>query len=196
MSRGNRGGRRPLPRETKIARGTLRSDRDDPQSLAACDTPIDDAELAAPEWLEPDALAEWRRVVPELRRVLTPRDLTLLAHYCASVGLAVKASKQLKRQGLTTKRANGSVCANPLIAIAKEARAQSLRFAVEFGITPAARTRVNVNDADGDDGDSDPSAAEFLFAKPLPPPAPSLQLVHTTPKANDAASDAAPSTPN
>lgn len=188
----NSGGR-PLPRAIKAARGTLRPDRDG-EADEVVDLPSAEPGITPPpEWLEPDALAEWKRVVPmlEAARVLSVVDYSQLAAYATAHGLAVKASKQLKRQGLTTKRANGSVCANPLIAIAREARAQALRIAIEYGLTPAARTRIrpneeqpNVPEPTGPNDANATAAASFLFAKAPVPVVPPLQLVPTATKAN------------
>lgn len=188
----NSGGR-PLPRAIKAARGTLRPDRDGEEGDQV-DLPAPEAGITPPpEWLEPDALAEWNRVVPmlEAAHVLSVVDYSQLAAYATAHGLAVKATKQLKRQGLTTKRANGSVMANPLIAIAREARAQALRIAIEYGLTPAARTRIRPNEDQPDvpeapdTGDtSSTAAASFLFAKAPVPVQPPLQLVSTATKAN------------
>lgn len=186
----NSGGR-PLPRAIKEARGTLRPDRDGDEAEVV-DLPAPEAGITPPpDWLDPEALREWNRVVPmlEAARVLSVVDYSQLAAYATAHGQAVKATKQLKRESLTIKRANGSRAANPLIAIAREARAQALRIAIEYGLTPAARTRIrptdeapNVPEAPSSGDTNSTAAASFLFAKaPVPVPAP-LQLVSTAPK--------------
>lgn len=175
-----------MPRAIKEARGTIRPDRDGAEGETVEIEAPPQGTTPPPEWLGVEALAEWHRIVPVLEKahVLSLVDYSQLANYCEAHGLAVKATKQLKREGLTTKRANGSKVANPLVGIAKESRAQALRIAIEFGLTPAGRTRVkpteedpNLPEAPKAGGPSD--TERFLFNPPPPP----LQLVNTAPKA-------------
>lgn len=174
-----------MPRAIKEARGTIRPDRDGAEGETVEIEAPPQGTTPPPEWLGVEALAEWHRIVPVLEKahVLSLVDYSQLANYCEAHGLAVKATKQLKREGLTTKRANGSKVANPLVGIAKESRAQALRIAIEFGLTPAGRTRVkpteedpNLPEAPKAGGPSD--TERFLFNPPPPP----LQLVNTAPK--------------
>jgi len=41
-----------------------------------------------------------------------------------------------------TKTSNGNAIQNPLVGIANKAMADMVHFAIEFGMTPAARSRV------------------------------------------------------
>ncbi|MDC8981248.1 phage terminase small subunit P27 family [Mycobacterium marinum] len=114
-----------------------------------------------PDWLDGEALAEWRRVVPELDRMnlIKALDGAALAVYCATWSTYVDAVQQIRRDGLVlTNPTSGRVHANPAAAIAHTAAAQLLRFAVEFGLTPSAEQRLAALPVDSGDAD-DPFAA-------------------------------------
>jgi P27 family predicted phage terminase small subunit len=46
--------------------------------------------------------------------------------------------------GLVVKTAEGNMRRNPLVQIASDAAAAMERYAAEFGLTPAARSRISV----------------------------------------------------
>lgn len=138
--RKGRSGRRPLPKEVKEARGTLEKAREQRATAQAPAIRFPQARLLPPDWLDEEGCNEWNRIVPELDgvRVLTNPDLVALANYCANVSLLITATRAYQSEGLMKTKAR----VHPLIKVAHEARAQCLRFAIEFGLTPAARTRV------------------------------------------------------
>lgn len=110
----------------------------------------------APEWLSDEARAEWDRVVPGLDAlgVLKPEDRAALAAYCDSWATYVAATRQCEREGLTlTNPDSGRVHAHPAVAVANTAARQMLRFAVEFGLTPASEQRLAAPTATDDDTD-------------------------------------------
>jgi P27 family predicted phage terminase small subunit len=105
-----------------------------------------------PERLKDEAADEWRRIAPELHRlgILTVVDLRALACYCAAYAewceaedamIAAKADDP-HYFGLAITGGNGGLIANPLVKIRASARHQMMKFAAEFGFTPASRTRV------------------------------------------------------
>lgn len=155
-----------MPTAMKKARGTYRRDRVAKNEM---NPPV--AMPGIPDWLDEEARAEWRRVAPMLEElgVLTEADRMALAAYCAAASLAIHATRQYRLEGLMPKPQRGSKMTrvHPLVKVAQEARAQALRIGVEFGLTPAARTRVSAAPPD-EKGDE---AEEFLFSKPK------LQLV-------------------
>jgi P27 family predicted phage terminase small subunit len=114
--------------------------------------------------VQADELAneEWNRIVPLLDsvKVLTEPDLHALANYCLSASVSIRSAIEVTKYPLVSEE-SGRV--NPHIKIAKEARQECLRFAIEFGLTPAARSRIVGQPKDGDakDGDED-----FLFHPP------------------------------
>jgi P27 family predicted phage terminase small subunit len=138
--RKGRSGRRPLPLEVKEARGTVKKSRERAAAAQAPAIRFPQARLEAPDWLDDEGRNEWNRIVAELDqvRVLTNPDLVALANYCANVALLIKATRAYQKDGLMRTKTR----VHPLIKVAHEARAQCLRFAIEFGLTPAARTRV------------------------------------------------------
>lgn len=108
----------------------------------------------SPDWLDAEALAEWRRVAPTLERLdlLKPEDRALLSAYCETWSVYVAAVQRVRAEGLTiTSPKSGVVHRNPAVTVAETARMHLLRLASEFGLTPAAEQRLAV--APGDDGD-------------------------------------------
>lgn len=100
--------------------------------------------LSVPRFLSEEAKAEWRRVVHELydAGLLTAADRAILTAYCHAWGMFVKAEKELKGQTLVLESSNGNKYQNPLVGIVNKARYDVKRFAAEFGMTPAARSKV------------------------------------------------------
>lgn len=138
------GGHNRLPTSVKKARGTLKKSREVKKAV----TIADDAPLGAapPSYLSKGAKAEWARVRPLLdkARLVTEADRTSLALYCTAVDRAQRAEKQIDRDGMTYENdATGAIHAHPLLSVAKEARAQALRYGCEFGLTPASRGKMS-----------------------------------------------------
>jgi P27 family predicted phage terminase small subunit len=137
--RKGRSGRRPLPIEVKEARGTVEHAREREVAARAPGIRFPPARLEAPDWLDEEGRNEWNRIVAELDKVkvLTNPDLVALANYCEAVSLLINATRTYHTEGILKGKG-----AHPAVAIARDARNQCLRFAIEFGLTPAARTRV------------------------------------------------------
>jgi P27 family predicted phage terminase small subunit len=53
-----------------------------------------------------------------------------------------EASEQLQAESLTAETADGRQCRNALTKTVREAAADMVRYAGEFGLTPVARTRI------------------------------------------------------
>lgn len=145
--RKGRSGRRRLPAAAKKARGTYRPSRD---KKGAVENVLEAHAPGEPAWLGGEALEEWRRIVPILEKVkvLNEMDQQLLAAYCSAAGISVQAQKIVNRDGIMPRRSTAKgkrlYVVHPMIKVAQEARAQALRFAIEFGLTPASRSRVVV----------------------------------------------------
>ncbi|WP_233866656.1 phage terminase small subunit P27 family [Paraburkholderia adhaesiva] len=138
---GNPGGR-PLPeREPKPRTGVLRR----------------------PRHLDANACAEWDRLVPELRvaGILTSIDVAVLAAYCMAYSRWIDAEEAIQRMkvrdqltsALMIKTTNGNAIQNPLVGVANRAMLIMSRLASEFGMTPAARTRIEPGVPNGDEPD-------------------------------------------
>ena len=140
-------GPRPVPTHLRVLRGNPdhRPIRNEPQPLIPDDCP------EPPEFLSAYAKDEWWRVGGELHRLglLTIIDIAPLAAYCVAYGRWRTAEETLVKiaandpvmHGLMIKR-DTTVGVNPLIHVARKSAADMVRYASEFGLTPAARARI------------------------------------------------------
>ena len=106
---------------------------------------------ACPRWLDKEAKAEWKRIVPALHEVgmITKVDRTALAGYCSAYSRWRRAEEALRDgftyqyidTGFKTKEA-----VKPEVKIAQESLKQVRMFCAEFGLTPSSRGRMQVPD--------------------------------------------------
>lgn len=115
---------------------------------------------AVPRWLSEEGKREWRRLAGRLWRagLLTEADHDGLAMYCETFATWKRAEAQVRAKGEVVRTAGGNVIQNPYLSIANRAKRDALVLAREFGMTPAARTRISV-----DGGEEEPSVADLLF---------------------------------
>lgn len=161
--RKGRSGRPRLPSAVKKANGTYR-----PSTAAKGEVSFPVTRLSPPDWLDTRGQEEWDRIVPLLDsvRILTDPDLIALGNYCATVSVAINATLRYQQEGLMKSATKGSKFGpkvNPFIKVAQEARTQCLRFAIEFGLTPAARSRIVGQPPEELKKDE---AEDFLFSHP------------------------------
>lgn len=142
-------GPRPMPTHLKLLRGNpgQRRIKPEPEPLQP------DRPLAPPAYLNEVAKEEWQRVIGELfrLRLVTLCDQAPLAAYCyafarwriASDKIEQMAANDPEMAGLTGKAGTGGTVANPLLLIADRACRDMVRYAAEFGLTPAARSRIS-----------------------------------------------------
>jgi len=99
-----------------------------------------------PKSLKGAALLEWRLIVPQLVAVglLTRIDRSALIAYCRAFARAEAAEEYLDNHGTVYETPQGLICKRPQLAIASDAWARCHRFIVEFGLSPASRTKVSV----------------------------------------------------
>lgn len=148
-------GRKPKPVQIKELTGN-------PGKRALPDLPnILPGEPEAPASVQGDAvaLAEWRRIVPELMRVnlLSECDAAALASYCSAYSLYQAAAKSVAKDGILLIGTMG-VRKNPAVGVMLDAWKAVRAFASEFGLSPASRSKVTRTDS------GDPDAVEgFLF---------------------------------
>ena len=98
------------------------------------------------------AADEWWRIAPELHRMglLSMADIPALAAYCSLYEHWYQATHALKRMAnknpalyaIMIKSRTGDPMTNPLFYAAHKAANDLLRYASEFGFTPAARARI------------------------------------------------------
>lgn len=141
-------GRKPKPTALKLVAGNPGK-----RALNKKEPQLDLAEPTAPEFLNTDAKVEWGRVVGTLYRagLMTELDRAVLAAYCQAYGRWAQAERALMRmadkdefnRALMVKTHNGTAMQNPLVGTANKAKADMVRYAIEFGMTPSARSKVN-----------------------------------------------------
>jgi P27 family predicted phage terminase small subunit len=123
---------------------------------------------ACPKGVAGDADAKhcWNVLAPHLAnlRLITQVDGLDFEGLCRAYSVAVKADRIIsskgKKGGVLVKAQYGDGWqANPAISISRLAWAEVRKFAAEFGLSPAARTRVNAPPADPVKDE----AEDFLF---------------------------------
>lgn len=151
-------GRKPVPTQLRLVKGNP-GKRPLPQREAK----VALAEPTPPPFLCDDAKVEWGRVCSTLHGagLMTELDRAALAAYCQAYGVWAQAERAINKlqqggeiNGLLMKTTNGNVIQHALIGIANKARADLVKFAAEFGMTPSARSRVDAKRPDGDKEES------------------------------------------
>ena len=143
-------GPRPTPTHLKVLRGNpghQRLNRNEPEPQVPTEVP------EPPPFLEGYGCDEWYRIGTELHRLqlLTMADINPLAAYCmayhrwrtAEESLAEMAKSDALTSALLIRRTSGDAAENPLAKIARKAAADMVRYAGEFGMSPAARARIS-----------------------------------------------------
>jgi P27 family predicted phage terminase small subunit len=101
-----------------------------------------------PKHLDREAKREWKRISAELITLglLTNVDRAALASYCTAYSRWVAAELAIQKFGVVIKSPkSGFPIQNPYVGVANTAVDQMRKFATEFGLTPASRTRLQVN---------------------------------------------------
>lgn len=122
----------------KSRHGDARAIRDRVQRNRAARLPC------PPNWLSSYAKTEWKRMAQLLRDqgMLEQVDRAALATYCRAWSQLRDAEKLIQEQGLTVTGGSGGEKLNPAVTAASQAQKQIKDFCVEYGMTPAARSRV------------------------------------------------------
>jgi len=104
---------------------------------------------APPEWLTPEALAEWQRRAPELHRIgiLTSIDAVAFGTRCQLVADYVAAQQKLARFGSVMRSSDSKKRAviSPFLRIRDRCLELLLKHEIEFGLTPSSRSRVTAS---------------------------------------------------
>jgi P27 family predicted phage terminase small subunit len=142
-------GRLRTPTNLRILRGNPSKrplPEGEPEPALAPDIP------EPPVFLTGYARDEWWSIAPELYRLglLTMIDISTLAAYCQAYGrwraaeeaLARMAANDQLMNGLIIKSSKGDAVPNPLVGVSRKAAHDMIRYAGEFGLTPAARARL------------------------------------------------------
>jgi P27 family predicted phage terminase small subunit len=153
-------GRIPQPRQLKILKGNpgkrpLRDEPEPEQKVPEC-----------PEELTADAKKEWERITVLLSScgLVTEIDRAALAAYCQVYSRWLEAEREIEELGLVVKTPNGYPILSPYLSVANKALHQMQSFLIEFGMSPAARSRISAAPPKGDES---PKArkAKRMFGK-------------------------------
>ncbi|ATQ55043.1 phage terminase small subunit P27 family [Paracoccus yeei] len=132
-------GRKPLPTQLKLVKGTARPHRLNPAeptpSVAIPDPP---------EHLDAEAAAKFTDMATLLARhgVMTELDAGALARYVVIWRRWLDAEAEVKRRGPVVKTVGGNIIQNPFLAVANKCLAQMGQIESEFGLTPSSRSRI------------------------------------------------------
>ena len=144
-------GRKPKPAALKLLEGNPGR-----RPISEYEPEFDPARPSPPPFLCDDAKQEWDRLIDILfgAGVMTESDRAAFAAYCQSYGRWAQAERQLAKlqeknelNGLLIKTKDGNIIHHPLVGIANKAKADMVRFATEFGMTPSSRTTVEITAA-------------------------------------------------
>lgn len=136
--------RRPKPTALKLLQGNPGKrafNQQEPQLIAECPDP--------PAWLTKRGRELWAELGPLLvtARIMTKADASALALLCEAYALFRHARMHVRRDGLTytseTEGGGTMVKARPEVAIMQDSWRQIRLMLVEFGLTPAARSKVS-----------------------------------------------------
>lgn len=140
-------GRRPAPTELKLVRGNPGKrpiNKNEPQPAKRIPS--------APDHLSPDGQVAWGRLTVLLDRmgVLTEADGFALERLCDCYSEILALRDVIGEQGRTyeTTSTQGELVlkANPAVAMLADVDRRFKSYLVEFGLTPAARSKVQVKD--------------------------------------------------
>jgi len=106
-------------------------------------TPPPAGDMSPPAHLGRDAAAAWRRLLPVLRTMglFTQGDVVAFDVLCSAIGDYAMACRALKR-GIVVRGSDGERRRSPWLMVKAKAVEQIKQFAIEFGMTPAARARL------------------------------------------------------
>lgn len=162
-----RRGPKAKPSALKKQEGTYRPDRAPAHEPHA---PPGEPEMPEAVARDPLARACWERTVPLLlrMRVLSVADWMALEGLALAYATARRADDAVLEHGMLWPTEHGHKL-NPAVSVRRLVWAELRKFAAEFGLTPAARTRIEAEDpGDAGRGAERPATApesteEFLF---------------------------------
>jgi P27 family predicted phage terminase small subunit len=131
-------GRPPKPVEQKIREGNP-GKRALPEPLK-----LNEGKLVKPSGLPKAAAALWDELVPvlEVAGVSDRVDRAALTAMCHAWADSCAARKLIAKQGRFVPGSMGQLVEHPAVATARNSDAMFLRYAEQFGLTPAARARI------------------------------------------------------
>ena len=99
---------------------------------------------SCPKWLEPEAKKEWRRLSKQMERIgiLTEVDMAAFAGYCQAYARWKEAEEFISQHGTIVRTPSGYWQQVPQVSIAQTYLKMMQKFAEQFGLTPASRSRI------------------------------------------------------
>ena len=99
---------------------------------------------SCPKWLDPEAKKEWRRLSKKMEQIgiLTEIDMAAFAGYCQAYARWKAAEEFISKHGAIVKTPSGYWQQVPQVSIAQQYMKAMQKFAEQFGLTPAARSRI------------------------------------------------------
>src|SRR5687767_14415903 len=103
-------------------------------------------EPVMPVDLSPEAVGEWQRVTALLRSrgMLDEADRAALVDYVTCWARLVECERDIATRGVLVDGERGKI-KNPSCQLARQYRADLMKWSKEFGLTPSSRTRLNVS---------------------------------------------------
>lgn len=156
-------GRPATPAQLKVIEGNFRADRHSHGPVVEIGLP------PCPKWLPRRARKHWDQLGAELVKVglISVVDGSAFTLHCDSFGKYQEATEKLKTlQDLQDETPNGLMIQSALFTIRNKLWDQVLSSAKEFGLTPAARSKVQASPQEtldfGDDGSDSAGPAKYF----------------------------------
>ena len=132
-------GRKPKPTALKELEGNpgkRQLNINEPKPLAKAPS--------CPKWLDPEAKKEWRRLSKKMEQIgiLTEIDMAAFAGYCQAYARWKAAEEFISKHGSIVKTPSGYWQQVPQVSIAQQYMKAMQKFSEQFGLTPAARSRI------------------------------------------------------
>jgi P27 family predicted phage terminase small subunit len=152
-ARKSNAGRKPKPTNLHVLNGN--PSKIDLETRQQNEPQFEKISPDCPDWLDDFAKEEWKRLAPELERLglLAQVDMAAFAAYCSNYSTWRQADEIIKESGLVVKTFttdnDGNVLLetikkHPAVAIRSDAFEKMKAFLIEFGFTPASRSRVHI----------------------------------------------------
>jgi len=132
-------GRKPTPTALKVLEGNPGK-----RPLNKAEPKPNKKAPSCPKWLEPEAKKEWRRLAKQMESIgiLTEVDMAAFAGYCQAYARWKEAEEFITKHGTIVKTPSGYWQQVPQVSIGQTYLKIMNRLAEQFGLTPAARSRI------------------------------------------------------
>lgn len=100
-----------------------------------------------PEWFDAEARTQWFRIVPEMKSLglLTGLDQSAIEITCQTIADYVRYCQAIKDAEIELMQTpNGMPTQIPYVSMRNKSAELARKYLVEFGLTPASRTRLHV----------------------------------------------------